>query len=114
MTKFLTALLALALSLPAIAFAQNKSQPDTQSQAEQQSANQAAEDQVDGVDTSPVHTMVGMVSEGGKTFTSDNTVWQVSNPNALKSYDNQNVTVKFQFNTTNNTIKVNKVMSGGQ
>ena len=114
MTKFLTGLLALALFVPAIAFAQDKSQPDSQSQAERQAANQAAADNVNGVDTSPHHTMTGMVSEGGKMFTSNNTTWHVSNPGALKNYDNQNVTVKFQFNTDNNTIKIDKVMTGGQ
>jgi len=114
MTKFLTALLALALVVPALAMAQDKNQADTQSQAERQAANQAAADQVNGVDTSPNHTMTGMVSQGGKMFTSNNTTWTVSNPGALRNYDNQNVTVKFQFNTDNNTIRINKVMSGGQ
>ena len=112
--KLLTGLLALALFVPAIALAQDKSQPDSQSDAQQQRANQAAADKVNGVDTSPNHSMTGMVSDGGKTFTSDNTVWHVSNPNSLKSYDNQTVTVKFQFNTDSNSIKVNKVMSAGQ
>jgi hypothetical protein len=58
--------------------------------------------------------MTGMVSDAGKTFTNNNTVWTVSNPKALKSYDNQNVTVRFQFNSDNNTIKINKVVSAGQ
>ncbi len=112
MTKFLTGLLALALFFPAIAIAQ--SQSDTASQAQRQESNQAAEDQVNGVDTSPHHTMTGMVSQAGKMFTSNNTTWHVSNPGALKNYDNQNVTVKFQFNTDNNTIRVDKVMPSGQ
>ena len=111
--KFLTGLLALALFVPAIALAQDKSQPDTQPQAEQQRANQAAADQVNGFDTSPHHTMTGMVGDGGTTLTSDNTTWHVSNPKAMKNYANQNVTVQFQFNTDNNTIKINKVTSGG-
>jgi hypothetical protein len=114
MMKFLTGLLALALFVPAIALAQDKSQPDTQSEAQQQRANQAAADKVNGFDTSPNHSMTGMVSDGGKTFTSDNTVWHVSNPKALKNYDNQNVTVQFQFNTDDNTIRINKVTSAGQ
>jgi hypothetical protein len=114
MTKFLTGLLALALFVPAIAFAQDKNQPMTNSQAQQQSANQAAADQMNGVDTSPVHTMTGMVSQGGKMFTSNNTTWTVSNPGALKNYDGQNVTARVVFNTDKNTIKINKVMSGGQ
>lgn len=114
MTKFLTGLLALALVVPAIAFAQNQKQSDTAAQAQRQEANQAAEDQVNGVDTSPHHTMTGMVSQGGKMFTSNNTTWHVSNPSALKNYDNQTVTVKFQFNTDNNSLKIDKVMPSGQ
>lgn len=112
MTKLMTALIALALFVPALAFAQNTNQPDNRKQAQQQENNQAAMDQVQGTDTSPVHEMKGMVGDNGKTFTSHNTVWTVSNPDALKSYDNQNVTVKFWFNTGNNTIKINKVESG--
>ena len=115
MTKIMTALLALvalAVFVPAMALAQNTNQPDTPAQAQQQEANQAAMDQVDGVDTSPHHEMTGMVSDNGRKFTSNNTVWSVSNPGALKDYNNQNVTVKFQFNTSNNTIKVDKVMPG--
>lgn len=112
MTKFLTALLALALFVPAFAFAQNSSQPDTQNKAQQQEAAESAQSQVTGTDTSPHHTMTGMVGDNGKTLNSNNTVWTVSNPNALKNYNGQNVTVKFQFNTNNNTIRVDKVMSG--
>lgn len=114
MTKVMTALLALvalALFVPAMALAQNANRPDSQSQAQQQEANQAAMNQVDGLNTSPHHEMTGMVSDNGKTFTSNNTTWSVSNPGALKNYDNQNVTVKFQFNTGNNTIRVDKVTS---
>jgi len=114
MTRFITALLATALFLPAMAFAQNSSQSDTARQAQRQEANQAAQDQMDGGDTSPHHSMTGMVSDNGKTFTSNNTTWQVSNPHALKNYNNQNVTVKFQFNTDNNTIKIDKVTPSGQ
>jgi len=112
MMKLMTALLGLALFWPAMMFAQNNSKSDTAQQAQRQEANQAAQDQVDGVDTSPHHTMTGMVGDNGNTLTSDNTTWHVSNPGALKNYNNQNVTVKFQFNTDNNTIKVDKVMSG--
>jgi len=112
MTKVMTALLALValtLFVPAVALAQNSDQSDTKAQAQQQEANQSAMDQVDGLNTSPHHEMTGVVSDNGKKFTSNNTVWRVSNPGALQNYDNQNVTVKFQFNTSNNTIKVDKV-----
>lgn len=111
MTRLMTALLALALFVPAMAFAQNSSQPDSKSQAQQQSANQAAADHVNGFNTSPHHTMTGMVGSDGKTIDSDNTTWRVSNPGSLKNYKNKTVTVKFQFNTDKNSIKVNKVES---
>jgi len=45
-------------------------------------------------------------------LTSNDTAYRVSNPGTLKSYDNQQVTVKFQFNTEKNSIKINKVESG--
>ena len=116
MTKLITVLLAFALSSAAMAFAQDNSKqqnnPDNNSQMEQQSANQAAENSVNGMNTSPHHTMTGMVGDDGKTFTSNNTTWTVSNPKALKSYQGQNVTVKFQFNSDRNTIRIDKVESG--
>lgn len=111
MNKVMTALLALALSVPVLAFAQSSMQQDDSNtkQTQDQKSNQAAMDNVDGMNTSPNHEMTGMVSDNGKRFTSNNVSYKVSNPNSLKNYDNQNVTVKFQFNTTNNTIKVGKV-----
>jgi hypothetical protein len=112
MTKMTTALLAIALSVPAAAFAQSSmTQQDTQ--AQQAKANQAAENDVNGMNTSPHEMMTGMVSADGKTITSsDNVVHQVSNPNALKNYVGQNVSVKYQFNTDNNNIKITKVNPG--
>lgn len=112
MTKVMTALLATALFIPAIALAQDASQSQDQNGAQQKMQNQAAMNQVAGMNTNPHQTMTGMVSNGGKTFTSDNVTYQVSNPGALKNYDNQNVTIKAQFNTDKNSIKVNKVNPG--
>jgi hypothetical protein len=114
MTKMTTALLAIALSVPAVSFAQSMGQQETSdAHAQQQKANQAAANDMNGMDTSPHQTMTGMVSGDGKTITStDNTIYQVSNPNALKNYLNQNVTIKYQFNSNKNSIKVNKVNPG--
>ncbi len=115
MTKMTTALLAIALSVPAAGFAQSSmGQQDTSdAHAQQQKANQAASNDMNGMNTSPHQMLTGMVSADGKTITStDNTVYQVSNPNALKNYVGQNVTVKYQFNTENNSIKVSKVNPG--
>jgi uncharacterized protein involved in copper resistance len=113
MTKTMIVLLALALVVPAIAFAQNNSQSD-QDKAQQHEANEAAQAQVTGTDTSPHHTMTGTVGDNGNTLTSNNTVWHVSNPDTLKSYNNQEVTVKYQFNIDKNTIRIDKVESPGK
>ena len=112
MNKVTTALLASALSVPALAMAQSSSssqQQDNNAQVQQEQSNQAAMNSVSGMNTSAHKTMTGMVTDNGKRFTSDNVSYQVSNPDSLKSYDNQNVTVNVQFNTTKNTIKVDKV-----
>ncbi len=105
MTKVMTALLAVSLSFPAIALAQNNSgQQDDKATQEKQ--NQAAMANEMGTDTQPRQHMSGMVSDGGKNLTSDNKVYTVNNPKALKNYDNQSVAVVFQFNTDNNTIHI--------
>ena len=108
MNKWMTALLAIALCLPALAFAQDSQQSD-QDKARQDQANQAAMNSTQGMNTSPHHEMTGMVNEDGTRFTSDNVSYQVANPDKLKSYANQNVTVKFQNETENNKIKITKV-----
>jgi hypothetical protein len=110
MTKVTTALLAIALSVPAVAIAQSSGQQDnSQPQVQQEQANQAASDQMNGMDTSPHQMLTGVVSNGGKTFTSNDTAYQVANSDMLKNYDGQTVSVKFQFNPEKNTIKINKV-----
>ena len=50
--------------------------------------------------------MSGMVSDGGRNLTSDNTSYVVNNPNALKDHDNQSVTVKFLLDTDKNMIHI--------
>lgn len=104
MNKWTTALLAIALCLPALAFAQQDA-----TQAQKDAANQAAMNSQQGMNTSPHHEMTGMVNEDGTRFTSDNVSYQVANPGKLKSYANQNVTVKFQNETEKNMIKITKV-----
>jgi len=112
MKKFIIALLAMALSATTLALAQDNSQQNSNQKLQQDQANQSAENSVNGMNTSPHHTMTGMVSDNGRTLTSNDTAYRVSNPGTLKSYDNQQVTVKFQFNTEKNSIKINKVESG--
>ena len=111
MNKWTTALLAIALCLPALAFAQSSSsqQQDSASQVQQQQANQAAMNNMQGMNTSPHHEMTGTVNEDGTRFMSDNVSYQVANPDKLKNYANQNVTVRFQNDTQNNKIKIDKV-----
>jgi hypothetical protein len=104
MKTVMTVLLGVALSMPAIAFAQNTRQQNDKHQ--QQEANQAAQENVMGGSAQPQHTMSGMVSNDGRTLTSENTSYVVNNPNALKGRDNQSVTVKFLFDTDNNTIHI--------
>jgi hypothetical protein len=112
MSKVTTALLAIALSVPALALAQSSNDQQDTTKAQQTQANQAAMNDVSGMNTAPHKTMTGMVTDNGTRFTSDNVSYQVSNPDKLKNYDNQNVTVKVQFNTGKNTIKVQKVNPG--
>jgi len=112
MKKFIIALLAMALSATTLALAQDNSQQNSNQKLQQDQANQSAENSVNGMNTSPHHTMTGIVSDNGRTLTSNDTAYRVSNPGTLKSYDNQQVTVKFQFNTEKNSIKINKVESG--
>jgi hypothetical protein len=104
MNKVTIAFLSIALFIPAVAFAQNGGQQDDKKMQEQQ--NQAAMASVTGENDQERHTMSGMVSNNGKMFTSGNTIYTVSNPKSLKAYDNQSVTVKFQFNTDSNTIHI--------
>jgi hypothetical protein len=96
----------MALFVPAMAFAQSSQNTDQADRHAQQEANQAAETSQMGMNTMPQHHMTGMVNSDGKQLTSDNTVYRVSNSGALKQYYNQNVTVKFIFNTDNNSIRV--------
>lgn len=116
MQKLTTALLALALSIPVMAFAQdgqNSGSSDQQAQRhEQQEQNQSAGDTMVGANTQPMHHMMGMVGDDGKSFTSDNKVYQVANPGALKKYNGQNVDIKFQFNSETNKIHVSSVNAG--
>jgi len=111
MSKITIAFLALALCIPAMAFAQQSGQQDNQ-QLKQQQMNQSAQDQVMGTDTAPHHTMSGTVSNNGANFTNGDTTYVVANPDKLKGYDNQSVSIKFQFDTDSNQIHVDSVTAG--
>jgi len=104
MQKMMTALLAMALATPMLAFAQSGQMQDQK--AAQQQQNQASSIDQTGQTTMPRHSMTGMVSDGGKGFTSDNKTYVVENPKKLAKYDNQNVSIELKFDTERNTIHV--------
>jgi hypothetical protein len=104
MKKLMVAVFVMALFVPAIALARSSGQQDDKNTQAQQ--NQAAQTDQMGGNTMPKHNMSGMVSNDGKTFTSDNKSYIVKNPKALKGYDNQSVAVEFRFNTDSNTIRI--------
>ncbi len=111
MNKITIAILALALCTPAMAFAQQSGQQDNQ-QLQQQEMNQSAQDAMMGGDTAPHHMMTGTVSNNGENFTSGNTTYAVANPDKLKAYDNQSVSIKFQFDTDSNQLHIDSVTAG--
>lgn len=113
MKKLMTGLLALAFLVPAAAIAQNGMQDDN-SKTKQAQANQAAEEATNGSSTQPERQMTGMVSNGGMTLTKGDTAYQVSNPDKLKAYDNQSVTVDYYYNTDKNSIKISRVNPGSK
>ena len=106
MNKLTTALLAIILSVPALAFAQDSGQTDKKLQ------NDAAMTSTTGEPSPARHNMTGTVSNAGQNFTSDNTTYTVNNPKSLKNYDGQSVKVSFQFNPDTNTIHIIKASPG--
>lgn len=113
MRKLMTALFAMVLAVPLLAFAQSSQSQDqpADQQMQDQKNTQAQENQASSINetgqtTMPRHSMTGMVSNGGKSFTSDNKTYVVENPKKLKSYDNQNVSIELKFDTERNTIHV--------
>jgi hypothetical protein len=113
MRKIMTALFAMTLMIPMLAFAQEGQTQKEQQQYQkntQADENQSAAISENGGTTMPRHQMTGMVSNDGKNITSDNTTYVVNNPKELAKYDNQNVTAKFVFDTDTNTLHVLSAM----
>ena len=81
-------------------------------QLKQQQMNQSSQEQSVGVDTAPHHMMSGTVSNAGENFTNGDTTYVVANPDKLKGYDNQSVSIKFQFDTDSNQIHIDSVTAG--
>lgn len=120
--------LALAIALPALAQDttqpstpanpsmgqrpdQNNTQPMPQSdsgRAVQSQSTQAAASSA-GTDSQAGQTLSGTISTDGKTFNSNGTTYTVSNPNSVKAYANQPITVGYEMDN-NNSIRITKVL----
>ena len=85
------------------------SQPAQPQATPQMQSDQSAGTAVNGTSPEAAQTMSGTISSDGKTFTSNNTTYNVSNPNSVKAYANQPISVEYEMDT-NNSIRVTKVI----
>jgi hypothetical protein len=133
MSKTMLAVLALAVAMAMPAFAQStSSQPTDQSspsmsqpqdqnsqqatpqaspdasQPAQPQSDQGAASAMSGGDSQASQTMSGTISADGKTFNGNNTTYTISNPNSVKAYANQPISVGYEMDT-NNSIRITKV-----
>lgn len=131
MTKMMLAVLALALAIAMPALAQDTTQPSTPAnpavgqpsdqnnstqampqpdsgQAAQSQSTQAAGSNTSS-DTQQGQTMTGTISADGKTFNGNGATYTISNPNSVKAYANQPITVGYEMDS-NNSIRITKVM----
>jgi hypothetical protein len=127
MTRIVTAILALALAfaLPALAQStappsptnptmgqqpdQSTSQPTQPPNATQPPSNQAGATSSYGANTQTNQHLSGTISSNGKTFTSSNGTYNISNASDAKEFANQPVTVEYEMDGSN-TIRITKVM----
>jgi opacity protein-like surface antigen len=135
MSKMMLAVLTLAVAIAIPAVAQDTTQPSTQanpnmsqptdqsstrpmqqpdsSQASQSQSNQAGNSASSasgtGTDTQAGQTLTGTISADGKSFNSNGTTYTISNPNSVKPYANQPITVGYEMDN-NNSIRITKVM----
>jgi hypothetical protein len=130
MTMLAVVALALAIALPA--FAQDTTQPSTPAnpstgQQTDQSGSQpmqqpemsapaptqtergAAVSGTNPQTSDGSQTLSGTISADGKTFNSSGTTYTISNPNSVKAYANQPITVGYEMGS-NNAIRITKVM----
>lgn len=124
------ALLVVALAVPSLMLAQNTTTqqpspanpsmtqpPDQNSQPAQPEASEPAQPQsdqaagtaVNGMNSQSGQPMSGTISADGKTFTSNNTTYNISNPASVKAYANQPISVEYEMDT-NNSIRITKVI----
>jgi hypothetical protein len=129
MNKMMLAVLALALAIALPAIAQDTTQPSTPAnpsmgqppdqnstqpmpQADNGQAVQSQSNQATGSSASTDsqgQTLTGTISADGKTFNSNGTTYNISNPNSVKAYANQPITVGYEMGD-NNSIRITKVM----
>lgn len=88
---------------------QNSPAAQPQATQPQMPSDQTTATGVNGTNTQAGQTMSGTISADGKTFTSNNTTYNVSNPNSVKAYANQPISVEYEMDT-NNSIRVTKVI----
>lgn len=88
---------------------QNSPAVQPQATQPQMPSDQTTATGVNGTNTQAGQTMSGTISADGKTFTSNNTTYNVSNPNSVKAYANQPISVEYEMDT-NNSIRVTKVI----
>ena len=84
-------------------------QPEASGEPGQMQSDQTAAAGANGMNSQPGQAMSGTISTDGKTFTSNNTTYTVSNPNSVKAYAGQPVSVEYEIDT-NNSIRVTKVI----
>ncbi len=115
---------ALVISLPAIA--QDTTAPSTpsnpsmgqppdqnstapMSQTDNGQAAQSQSNQSARTSSQTDQTMTGTISSDGKTFNGNGATYTISNPNSVKAYANQPITVGYEMDS-NNSIRITKVM----
>jgi opacity protein-like surface antigen len=104
MKNLLLAVLAVALSLSIVAFAQSNSNPSSNQQQGQQGAQNSQT-------SAGNQHMSGTVSKNGTTFTdrSDNKTYNVSNPDALAGHEGQPVALLVHVDPDDNVIHIIQV-----
>jgi hypothetical protein len=133
MTKTFVAVLALALAFALPALAQNPNQPTQVSpnagqqpdqnspqpmtapdvtqpgQTQTQQGPGAAVSGSNAPSQTAGQTLSGTISSDGKTFDSNGKTYSISNPNSVKPFAGQPVTVEYDMDN-NNSIHVSKVI----
>jgi hypothetical protein len=127
-TIFAALAIALVIAMPAVAQTttqppptanpsmgqspdQNSTQPMPQSDSGQAVQSQSNQSAGSGVSTDPQQgqMLTGTISADGKTFNSNGTTYTITNPNSVKAYANQPITVGYEMDS-NNSIRITKVM----